>query len=534
MTAAPPPATRGTAVPAYVTTARGQVRLWTDGTGPTLVVVAGLTRSARVLGGDLRRALPGWRVVAVDPPGVGGSAGAASSGVQDAAAAVAQALSFLDGEPCALVCAELSGALAPALTELLAPAVTVLLDPDSACGWVDTGVRPPAPGPRDDGTHLTALWSFLRDRRLLRADNPGLPRTDGAPLPSTEELSAGFVDAMTDPVAFARVWGLCSSALPAALAALPDAPRVGLVDDLAGVLPVLAASSARPGPTAPLAGTAVWHEYRDTATGRVHLRRAGSQGRPVLVLPTGGGSSAQFAPVLSGLARSRTAVAVDWHGNGLSEPLDRTATAATLAEEAFAVADALDWDVFDLWGSHTGACVALEMAVTRPERIGRAVLEAPVMVTPEFREDLLAHYFPDLAPHPFGLHVQQAWHWRRDMFMYWPWYAVEHGATRALGVPSAEDLQLYAVGILQSGTTYDGAYRAGFGYDTRSRLPLLRVPAILTAGPDDMLANALDDAASLVPGGLLEIRPTPTTMWWPAPDPEAAARTLAAYRDFLG
>lgn len=523
-----------TAVPAYVTTDRGQVHLWIDGTGPTLVAVAGLTRSARVLLADLRRVLPQWRVVAVEPPGVGGSSAVSSSDVQDAAAAVAQSLSFLDGEPCALLCAELSCALGPALGAALDPTATVLLDPESALGWVEGGVRPPPGAPLDDGGHLTALWSFLRDRRLLRADDPALPRSSGAPLPSTAELSAGFVDAATDPGAFGRAWRLLGSALPAALRALPDAPRAATVDDVPAVLGETAASSAAPGPTAPLPGTAVWHEHRDTAAGRVHLRRAGSSGPPVLVLPTGGGSSAQFAPVVSGLARSRTVVAVDWFGNGLSEQLDRTANAATLAEEAFAVADALGWDVFDLWGSHTGACVALEMAVTRPERIGRAVLEAPVMVTPQFREELLASYFPDLAPHPFGLHVQQAWHWRRDMFMYWPWYAVEHTATRALGVPSAEDLQLYAVGILQSGTTYDGAYRAGFGYDTRSRLPLLRVPAILTAGPDDMLANALDDAASLVPDGLLQIRPTPTTMWWPAPDPQAAEQTLAVYRDFLG
>jgi len=120
------------------------------------------------------------------------------------------------------------------------------------------------------------------------------------------------------------------------------------------------------------------------------------------------------------------------------------------------------------------------------------------------------------------------------MFFYWPWYRVEQASARAIGIPTAEDLHLYCVGILESGTTYDRAYRAGFSYDTWSRLPELRRPAILTAGPHDMLANALEDAAALVPDKLLQIVPTPTTVWWPDPEPAAAEQTLQIYRDFLG
>ena len=238
--------------------------------------------------------------------------------------------------------------------------------------------------------------------------------------------------------------------------------------------------------------------------------------------------------MLVGLAQTRTAVAMDYFGNGLSQPLDRVPDIGVLAREAFAVADALGWETFDVWGSHTGANVALEMAVTAPERIGRGVFEAPVMVTPEFRDDLLAHYFPDFAPDRFGLHLQHVWGWRRDMFFYWPWYRVDHAHARDIGIPNAADLQLYAVGILESGTSYDLAYRAGFGYDTRSRLPHLRVPAILSAGPHDMLGNALQDAASLVPEDHLRIIATPATVWWPDPEPDVAAETLQVYRDFLG
>lgn len=520
--------------PHYVTTETGQIHLWIDGSGPTLVALAGPTRAASELVGALRSALPGWRVIGVDPPGFGGSSAVRAASVAEAAGAVADALEFLAGQPVVLAACDLSIALAPPLVERLAPAQVVMLDLDSALGWVRNRTLPPDLTPRDDGTHLSSTWSFIRDRRLIRADDPTLPIASGISLPTVADLSASFIAAAHDPHSFVGYWQMTSAAVADAadtLAGSADSVRSG---DIATVLTTPPSPCDTPPPaTAPAPGTRIWHQYLPTSVGLAHLRRAGSSGRPLLVLPTGGGSSAQFAPVVSGLAGTRTVVAVDYFGNGLSEPLDRMPAIEDLARESFAVADALGWDEFDVWGSHTGACVAIEMTIMAPERIGKGVYEAPVMVTPEFRDDLLANYFPDFSPDKFGLHLQHVWNWRRDMFSYWPWYAVDHAATRQIGIPSAEDLHLYNIGILES-ATYDRAYRAGFGYDTWTKLPQLRRPCILTAGPNDMLGNALQDAASVVPDGLLRIIPTPTTVWWPDPEPAAAEQTLQVYRDFLG
>ncbi len=522
--------------PHYVTTRRGQVQLVAGGAGRPLVVLAGLTRAAAPVAHDLVELLPDRHVVVVEPPGVGGSARVEVDSLDEHAEAVVEALHFLVPQEVDLVALELAAALVPAvasgLDDLGCPTASVtLVDAGAARAWAELGTVPPSPLPRADGTHLTAMWAFLRDRRLLRPEAPTLPRTEGAPLPGADELHRGFVAATTRGAAYDRVWRTLSAALPAA----GDLVEVDTLDELLDVLaPVEPGATHSPvPPTLPAHGTELWHDHLDTALGRAHLRRAGSRGRPLLVLPTGGGSSAQFEPVVRGLADARTVVAIDYFGNGLSDALPRRPDVGDLAREAFAVADALGWDTFDVWGSHTGACTALEMTVTRPERVGRAVLEAPVVISEEFRDDLQAHYFPDLTPDGFGTHVQRAWHWRREVFSYWPWYRVDHAAARAIGVPGAEDLQAYATGILESGSTYDGAYRAAFDYDSRARLPHLTRPALLVAGPHDMLANALDDAADLVPGGLLETVPTPATVWWPDPEPTAAATTLQIYREFL-
>ncbi|WP_191681774.1 alpha/beta fold hydrolase [Janibacter melonis] len=530
-----------------MTTSYGQVRLQICGEGPAVVVLVGPTRAASWMAADLARRLPDRQVVAVEMPGVGGSSRLRARDCSEASSAVTQAVSWLRSSGGStrldVIATDLAVALAPPVVEALRPETLVLLDTQDALNWVECGLEPPAGNPVTDGGHLLALWTFLRDRRLIRADDPTRPRTQGAALPCTAELADGFIAAASSPMGFSRWWRATAAALPAAVGEVEMMARsatVGHLDEIPEVLDVTTSgptSSRGPTATSPDHSEGVWFEYVETRRGRAHVRRSGSTGRPVLVLSTGGGSSEQFAPVVRGLADSphgpRTVASMDYFGNGLSEPGRPRPSVAELAQDAWAVVDALGWGEVDLWGSHTGACVAIEMMLSAPERVGRAVLEAPPMVTQAMSIELAERYFPDLAPTRSGSHIVAAWSWRRDAFLYWPWYSVAHDSARGIGLPEPDELELYSRGILESGETYDGAYRAAFDYDTRNRLPMLTRPSIITAGPHDMLANTLADAAQLIPDGLVEIVPTPETVWWPGPDERAAETTMRIYQDFL-
>ncbi len=207
-------------------------------------------------------------------------------------------------------------------------------------------------------------------------------------------------------------------------------------------------------------------------------------------------------------------------------------TTETLAADMIALLDALGHEIVDVWGSHTGSLVALETGGAAPERVGRIVMEGPVFISADFQEDLLANYFPDFTPDPWGRHLALIWNWRRDAFFFWPWYRIDRAAVRAIGLPSAEDLHFYAIGIMESGTTYDHAYRTAFRYDTRARMPQLTRPALVCAGPNDMLIAGLAETEALaVPS--VTVRTTPTTVWWPDPGPDEAAETMAIYTAFL-
>lgn len=519
-------------VPHYVTLPKGQLRLWRAGAGADLVAVAGLTLAASVTATRLAVVLPGWRITVVELPGIGGSSAYPAETHEALAHSVSDLVAACGLAEAPLLLLDLAAALGPLLA---APERQVLsCGAQAARAWAAAGLDPGDLSPRQDGTHLMALWSFLRDRHLLEPDDSTQAAREGEPLPTPEELDATVTAAGVCPERFAALWRLLLARLRGSgqQATLRDAP---LLADLASLLPAGAgATTSRFPETKPTAGNALWHHYVETPRGRLHLRRAGATGRPTLVIPTGGGSSAQFASVVEGLAAGgdRQVFAVDYFGNGLSDRPEREVSTETLAEDMAALVGALGFDSIDVWGSHTGALVGLELAVRYPALVRRAVLEGPVFISQDFQSDLLAHYFPPIAPDAWGRHLPLVWNWRRDMFMYWPWYRVERQAARRLGVPSASQLHLYAIGILESGPHYDRAYRSAFAYDTRSRMPLLRCPTLVCAGPNDMLVNGLDESRKLAVAGMRVVQ-TPTTVWWPDPDPAAAAETMALYRAFL-
>ncbi len=520
--------------PHYVTTAEGQLRVWRSGSGPDLLVLPGLITAASVCADTLSRALPGWTVTVVDLPGTGGSAAVWGEDVPTLARRIADAADALGLPPCPLLAFDLAAPLALAMTGPWTPDTVLLVEAETAEGWAARGLRPAPLAVRDDGTHLAVLWAHLRDTHVLGPRDPRRPAAQGAPLPDPAALDAMLRTAATAPERYEALWSLCLEAMPTVTAA-GNAQRFTGVEALGDALAPAASGrpAARPLPaTRPFADpAAVWHDYVDTPQGRVHLRRAG-RGRPLLALQSAPGSSAPLLPLLHGLAGEREVIAPDYLGNGDSDKPEREVDIGVLADDALAVADALGLESFDLWGTHTGALVALELTVRHSERIGRVVLEAPVLIPPSFSADILDHYFPALRPDRWGLHLLHAWNMRRDMFLFWPWYRQQRDAVRSIGVPDAAVLHAWTMGLLSSGAHYDRSYRAAFRYDTRARLPKLTRPALICAGPADMLVEGLTEAKQLAPAGT-QVTGTPATVWYPAQGDEAVRQTIALYDAFL-
>ncbi len=274
--------------------------------------------------------------------------------------------------------------------------------------------------------------------------------------------------------------------------------------------------------------------------GQVHLRRAGAGAgtgadrgggkrspRPLWMLHASPASSVSLVGLMQALAPGRSVIAPDTLGNGDSAPAEPAVPDCVYyAAASLRVMDALGIEQVDLYGSHTGAHIATEIAIARPDRVGRVVLDGVGLFTPEEKRDFGAHYAPSILPDSTGAQFHWALNFVRDQGWFFPYFKREPEYNRHLGAPSAEALHRTTVEVLKALTTYHHAYRAAFAHPDRERLPLLRAPTLAMADEEDPLRRGLDEALALLPNGQ-------KLLFRGASEPDGLRRKAAAIAKFL-
>jgi pimeloyl-ACP methyl ester carboxylesterase len=240
--------------------------------------------------------------------------------------------------------------------------------------------------------------------------------------------------------------------------------------------------------------------------GLVHYRHAGEAKAggplPLYFVHAGPGSSAGYAPLIAELGKSRRVIAPDTLGNGDSAgPGIANPELGYYADSIVRVMDALKLDKVDYFGTHTGAHIGVELLLTRPDRVRRAIFDGIGIFPPDMRQDLLANYAPEIKPDEFGRQFTWAWHFVRDQSIHFPYYKRYPAHRLDNPMPGAEALHKSVVEVLKAVTTYHNGYRAVFRHDTKARLPLIKsTPLMFMASEPDPLSQYLDEAAALVPG----------------------------------
>ena len=242
--------------------------------------------------------------------------------------------------------------------------------------------------------------------------------------------------------------------------------------------------------------------FADLPHGQVHYRHAGTGDRYVLLLHAGPGSSKQLESLVADLAPSFRVIAPDMPGNGDSVPLPIEAPGiADYAAALLPLLDALGVTRIHVYGSHTGASIAAELAILAPDRIDGVVLDGLGVFAPAQRDELLARYALPFTPDLDGAYLLRAFHFLRDQYLFFPWYDRTAAAWRGAGLRSADDLHEWLVEVLKAPETYVRAYRAAFSWPAVDRLPLVRCTTLLMAAANDPLHDGTRDAASFVPHG---------------------------------
>jgi len=225
----------------------------------------------------------------------------------------------------------------------------------------------------------------------------------------------------------------------------------------------------------------------DTAVGAISTLDAGA-GPPVVLIHGLGATKASFLPTVAALAGGFRTIALDLPGFGDSvKPLRGAYDAPFFARAVVALLDALGLERAHLVGNSMGGRVAIELGLTRPERVGRLIGLAPSLAW--LRRRRWAPYLR-LVPTQLGA-IQPA-----------PRAIVEAIVRRV--VPGA-DAEWTAAGIdefLRSYLTPSGRaafYRAAANiyleeprgpHGFWTRLPALRVPSLFVWGRRDAIVPA--------------------------------------------
>ncbi len=254
--------------------------------------------------------------------------------------------------------------------------------------------------------------------------------------------------------------------------------------------------------------------FTDIAEGQVHYRTietgAGGGKPPLLLLHSSPLSSLLMVKLATHLAPTRDVIALDTLGQGDSCPpvrsdvmMDYFADATNRALDTLAG----KYRQVDVFGTHTGARIAADLAIDHPHRVRKVILDGmrrmPGGLYEEYAEkiDISRHIDPD------GTQFFKAWNKWRDEYLFKPPHRWTQEQATGSPLPSAREMHDSAVEVFKGIPHAHVAYRAAIFYRPQDRLPLIKQPTMATCGSRDGSFVDLEYTASLIPGAIARPHP---------------------------
>jgi pimeloyl-ACP methyl ester carboxylesterase len=226
---------------------------------------------------------------------------------------------------------------------------------------------------------------------------------------------------------------------------------------------------------------------------------------PLYLLHASPGSARTLEPLLAQLrahGATQRLIAPDTLGNGDSAaPQPEVPEIAYFAQSVLRVLDRLQLERVDLYGSHTGARIATELAAIAPDRVRKVVFDGITEYDRELKEQILERFAPPIEPDEYGRHLIWVFNFVRDQALHFPYFMRDPAHRVQKPMPSATELHEKTLDVLKAMQTYQKSYLAAFRYEARKRLPLVKAPALFLAADNEAphLRAAAAEMAALTP-----------------------------------
>ncbi|HNB50753.1 MAG TPA: alpha/beta hydrolase [Anaerolineales bacterium] len=230
--------------------------------------------------------------------------------------------------------------------------------------------------------------------------------------------------------------------------------------------------------------------YANTPFGQVHYR-ATPKGdtTPLVLLHQTASSSAMFEGILQRLGTRCWLFAADTPGYGESFDPEPSPSIAFYAEVLHATLQAVGISTCFVFGHHTGAAIAVELAASYPGMVRKMILSGPPLLSETQKTQLAAGLRP-LHLSEQGDHLLPVWQRLRGRAPHAP-----------LELTHRETL------LTLRADRYHETYQAAFDYDFAGRLAGLNLPILVMAGANDTLRASLEPTFALLQQGEMRVIP---------------------------
>ena len=208
--------------------------------------------------------------------------------------------------------------------------------------------------------------------------------------------------------------------------------------------------------------------------------RTCGKGSPLILFHPSPNSSEIFTGFAKELSETFTVIAFDTPGYGSSRPMVLQNPSMTdYIHHINRVVNQLGVDKMSIYGSATGAQLAIRYGNEYPDKIYRLYLDNSAHFTEEEVEKILVDYFPDLAPREDGKHIERIWEIVSCLFQYFPWCFKEEAFKLSSPMPPVQVLHVIALDYLKAGEHYAKAYKAAFQHEKVEYIQSLTVPTTI-------------------------------------------------------
>ena len=215
------------------------------------------------------------------------------------------------------------------------------------------------------------------------------------------------------------------------------------------------------------------------------------------------------------LAPQGRVLAIDTPGYGGSDALPSPPTSmADYVAPLHALLQAVAGPHCVIYGSATGAQLAIAYATQHPQAVVHLMLDNAAHFNDAQRAAILARYFPDVTPRGDGSHLMAAWQMVAQMAEFFPWFMADEAHRVGTRQATAAEVHAGVQELLAAGPGWALAYRCAFEHERAAHVMALKVPttlcrwaaSILLPHIDRLLAHALPANVQVlqVPGAMPE------------------------------